>query len=310
MQKYLRKFLLCCALVFPLGSVVSFAQQQAAFTQYMFNGLALNPAYAGSHGSLSATALARRQWFGFDGTASTGTFSLHSPILDKNIAVGTLLLHDRIGVTDQTGFNLAFAYQIRFPKGILSMGAQGGFTSYRARLSQLLVMHPNDPNFSGEDVNRFLPNVGTGFYYYTDRLYVGLSVPQLLNHYYNPNIENGMARQVRHYFLTGGYVVDLSPDLKLKPSLLVKLVEGAPVQADFNANLLIKDVIWIGASYRSFESIDALLELQLSSQLKFGYAYDFATSRQVRSVTGGSHEMMLNYRFSFSKTKLITPRYF
>lgn len=309
MQKYLRSILICTLVVLGAG-VTGYAQQQAMFTQYMFNGLALNPAYAGSQGATSATVMARKQWLGFDGTASTETFSLHSPILDKNIAVGTMLLHDRIGVTDQTGLNLTFSYQIRFPKGVLSMGAQGSFTSYRARFSRLLVLHPNDPNFSGDDVNRFMPNVGTGFYYYTDRLYVGISVPQLMNHYYDPYAENSRARQIRHYLLTGGYVFDLGHDFKLKPSALVKMVSGAPVQVDLNANLLIKNVIWIGASYRSFESVDALLELQLTNQFKLGYAYDFATSRQVRAVTGGSHEVMLNYRFSFSKTKLITPRYF
>ncbi len=307
MKKKLRYFILLL-LSQSFFQINCNGQQQAMFTQYMFNGLALNPAYAGSQGALSATFLARKQWLGFEGSPSTQTFSLHSPILDKNFSAGILFVNDQIGKNQQTGGTLCFSYQIKFPKSTLSMGAQGGFTNYR--LGQLAVRDLNDPNFGAEEVNRFMPQIGTGFYYYSDRMYVGLSIPQLLTHYYNLTSDISTARSRRHYFLTGGYVFDLNPNLKIKPSLLVKAVEGAPVSVDLNTNLLIKDVIWVGLSYRSFESIDALLELQLTNQLKLGYAYDFSTSSQIRSVTKGTHELMLNYRFSFSKNKLITPRYF
>ncbi len=307
MRKILRYFILLL-LTAGFTHITCIGQQQAMFTQYMFNGLALNPAYAGSHGAMSATVLARRQWAGFEGAPSTQTFSLHAPIMDKNFSAGTLLIHDKIGRTEQTGGNLCFSYQIKFPKATLSMGAQGGFTSYR--LGQLEVKDLGDPNFTGDQANRFMPQIGTGLYYYSDRMYAGFSIPQLLTHYYDPYTENSKARAIRHYFLTGGYVFDLSPNLKIKPSLLVKMVEGAPVSVDLNTNLLIKDVIWVGASYRSFDSIDALLEIQLTNQFRLGYAYDFSTSSQIRSVTKGTHELMVNYRFSFSKSKLITPRYF
>ena len=298
-------------IVFTLLAVMAFycqGQQQVMFTQYMFNGLALNPAYAGSHETISATFLAREQWTGMEGAPSTQTFSIHSPIVNQRMSVRLLLLHDNIGVTDQTGAYAAYAYRIPVSeKGRLAFGIQGGATFYDASFSSVSL---DNPVFANGDVNEWQPNVGFGMFYNDDRFYAGVSSPQLIETKFDKNNEDSDSKLVRHYFATAGYVIDLDRNLKLKPNLLVKAVEGAPVEFDVNANLLIHETIWIGASWRSFDSFDGLLQLQVTPQLQFGYAYDFITTTDLSRVNGGSHEIMLNYRFVFNKSKIITPRYF
>lgn len=283
-------------------------QQQVMFTQYMFNGLALNPAYAGSHETVSITALAREQWTGIDGAPSTQTLSVHSPVFNKRIGLGLLVLHDEIGVTEQTGVYAAYSYKIPFVNGAnLALGLQAGINMYDARFSEVSDVNPV---FANGDVKEAHPNFGFGAYYFTDRFYAGISIPQLAQNTFDKDNDDSDSKIVRHYFANAGYVFDLNESLKLKPNVLIKAVEGAPVEFDVNANLLINEVIWVGLSWRSFDSIDALFQLQVTDRLQFGYAYDFATTTDLRRVNGGSHELMLNYRFTFNKSRIVTPRYF
>lgn len=299
-----------CFLLLILGlGLASQAQQQVMFTQYMFNGLVLNPAYAGSHESISVTALSRIQWVGIDGAPNTQTFSIHSPVPGKNVGLGAFFVRDNIGVTTQNNFYLSYAYRMQMSKGILSFGLQGGFSDTSVSYDELGIA---DSNLSGTE-STFNPNFGAGVYYLTDRFYAGASIPYILNSGSN-NEGNSLpddieTEQIQHYYVTTGTVFDLSHMVKLKPSILVKAVSGAPIEFDFNANVLFDDRLWVGVSYRSFDSIDLLLELQVNQQLRFGYAYDFTTS-DLRKVNSGSHEIMLNYRFVFSKSKIVTPRYF
>jgi type IX secretion system PorP/SprF family membrane protein len=295
--------LLLCLLTLPVQ-----AQQHMMFTQYMFNGLAINPAYAGSQGALDLTALAREQWVGLEGAPSTQTFAAHAPLRNKKVALGLLMTHDRIGVTNQTGLYGVYAYRIKLKHGTLSAGLQVGFDSYRTGFSRVRTEADGDRHFSVDNVRALLPNVGTGVYYATKRFYAGVSVPQLLNNSY-PGHERSQARQFRHWFASAGYVIDLNRDLKLKPNVLLKAVQGAPASVDLNANLLIKETLWVGASYRSFDALSWLVELQASPKLRIGYAYDMTVS-PLRQVNSGSHELMLNYRVSLHKSKIITPRYF
>lgn len=299
-----------CFLLLILGlGLASQAQQQVMFTQYMFNGLVLNPAYAGSHESISVTALSRIQWVGIDGAPNTQTFSIHSPVPGKNVGLGAFFVRDNIGVTTQNNFYLSYAYRMQMSKGILSFGLQGGFSDTSVSYDELGIA---DSNLSGTE-STFNPNFGAGVYYLTYRFYAGASIPYILNSGSN-NEGNSLpddieTEQIQHYYVTTGTVFDLSHMVKLKPSILVKAVSGAPIEFDFNANVLFDDRLWVGVSYRSFDSIDLLLELQVNQQLRFGYAYDFTTS-DLRKVNSGSHEIMLNYRFVFSKSKIVTPRYF
>lgn len=288
---------------------VGLAQQQVMFTQYMFNGLAINPAYAGSHDNITATFLAREQWVGLEGAPASQTFSIHSPINSSGSAnLGALLIHDKIGVTNQTTAYLAFAYRIRFSGSArLAFGLQGGLSNYNSRFSRISNV---DPIFATGDVNINRPNFGAGLYFNTERFFAGVSVPQLVRSKLDVNNSDSDSRLERHYFGYAGYVFELSRDLKFKPNLLIKYVENAPVEFDVNANFLIKDIIWAGLSYRSFDSFDAIFQVQINKQFQFGYAYDFATTTDLRRVNSGSHELMIQYTFTYGKKKIISPRYF
>lgn len=308
-------------IVFALGLVImtslsSYAQQQGMFTQYMFNGLALNPAYAGSHETLSLTAMTRYQWAGLDGAPNTQTFSAHAPVKNDQIALGLQLYNDNIGVSRTFTTNIAGAYRINFEKSVLSMGLQLGFSSYRSDVTTLNpVFDFNDVALS-ENVNEpFNPNMGAGLYWYSEKYYVGFSVPTLFNSTINSfdiegsglTYESGDSK--RHMYLTGGYVFDLGTHFKLKPNGLIKYVHGAPIQIDINANLLINEVAWFGLSYRNGESISVLLELLITSDFRFGYSYDYILN-DLKTISSGSHEIMLNYRIEFKKDKITSPRYF
>jgi type IX secretion system PorP/SprF family membrane protein len=216
------------------------------------------------------------------------------------------VVNDNIGLTKQTGAYGSYAYRIPVSaKGKLAFGLQGGVSFYNERLS---AISDNDP--LAIDTRLVRPTIGFGLYYNTDRFYAGISVPQLNQTSLDVKNPDSDAKIVRHYFASAGYVFDLNHALKLKPNILIKAVEGAPVEFDLNANLLIKEVVWVGLSWRTFDSFDAILQLQVTDQLQVGYAYDFATTSDLSRVNGGSHELMLNYRFVFNRTRIITPRYF
>ncbi|MEQ8713439.1 MAG: type IX secretion system membrane protein PorP/SprF [Cyclobacteriaceae bacterium] len=283
------------------------AQQQVMFTQYMFNQLAINPAYAGIHEGISTSMLWREQWVGFEGAPSTQTISVHSPLNYRPASLGLVLMRDKIGITTQHGAYASYAYRIRFEKSQLSMGMQGSITQYQTDYSEEAGL---DPILANANVNVMRPNFGAGLMWHSDRHYVGLSVPQLMNQSFDPGNLDSDSELVRHYFLLAGYVFDINNDLKFKPNILVKHVAGAPTQVDLNANFLIKDVVWVGLSYRSLDSFDFLFQLQINPQLQIGYAFDFATTTELRRVNAGSHEFMLNYIFELPRKKVLTPRYF
>jgi type IX secretion system PorP/SprF family membrane protein len=285
------------------------AQQQAMFTQYMFNGLALNPAYAGIHEGLSASMLWREQWVGFEGAPSTQTFSIHSPIRYKPVSLGAMLIRDKIGVTEQFGAYFSYAYRIMTSeKTRLSFGLQGSVSNFNSNFEDATL--GLDPSLLNSQVNETKPNAGVGLMYHSDRFYVGLSVPQLINQEFDKNNPDSDSFMLRHYFATAGVVFYLSRDVKLKPNLLVKAAHGSPLQLDLNVNMLLQEFLWVGLSYRSFDSFDALVQFQLTPLLQLGYAFDFATTTELRRVNSGSHEIMLNYRFKLNKDRTVTPRYF
>lgn len=301
------KYLIC---IFSLlaGFNAAYGQQQVMFTQYMFNGLAINPAYAGSHESISMSLLAREQWTGLDGAPSTQTFAVHTPFVNQRIGLGLLVLHDKIGVTEQTGTYASYSYKIPFENGSnLAFGVQAGLTSFNAKFSEV---SSTDPTFSNGDIKELHPAFGFGMYYSNKRMYAGLSIPQLNQRVIDGELADSDSKLVRHYFGTFGYLFTLNQSLKLKPSVLLKVVKGAPAEMDFNANLIINDVLWLGLSYRSFDSFDALFQVQVTNKLQIGYSYDLATSSEIRRINSGSHEFMLHYLFSFDKKKIVTPRYF
>lgn len=291
------------------------AQQDAMFTQYMFNTIAINPAYAGNQGYTTITALYRNQWVRIPGAPDTQTISFDTPIPNKNIGLGFSIINDKIGVTRTTGINAYYSYQIPFnDNSMLSFGLQAGVSNYRGDFTS--VRHSPDvssPDVAfGTNVNEFLPNFGAGIFYNTNKFYIGLSIPHMINNQLSDKKAVSIterARQSRHAFLMTGYVFSLKEHIKLKPSILVKYVDGAPLEVDFNANVWFFDMIGLGASLRTGDSFDLLAELQIDRRIRIGYAYDYTLTNLTR-YNSGSHEIMLRYQFSFEKTRIITPRYF
>ena len=290
--------------VFLLLPLAASAQQSGIYSQYMFNGMAINPAYAGYDGMLSMTALGRFQSIGLKGSPNTQTFSVHTPIARDKVGLGLQEFHENIGVTEQSGVYASYSYKIYFNKLTLSLGLQTGANFYRTDFTTLDTADPGDPVFANDTRSTTL-NIGSGVMLTGERLFLGLSMPQMLSAGNNDNV---IIQEVP-LILFGGYVINLSPGLKLRPSMLAKMVNSRPVEWNINAHLLIKDILWVGASFRPVNAITLMLQLQLTEQLTFGYSYD-AGIGEISSIEEGSHEFMLNYRFRFSKKAMVSPRYF
>lgn len=286
------------------------AQQTATYSQYMFNTLAINPAYAGSHEALSITALGRFQNVGLSGAPTTQTFSVHSPLINNRVGVGLLVIHDELSVIGQTGVHFSYAYRlpIKKNKSTLSFGLQGGMSMYNAQYTKLELSVNSDPAFS-QDIRDSRPNFGAGVYYNTQTSYVGLSMPSMLNNVFDRGQNFTTVYQSVPIILTGGHVFTLNRVLKLKPNFLFKMVDGQPVEFDINANMLFDEVLWFGLSYKSSKQVEIITQFKINDQLQFGYSYTISAG-PIRTVELGSHEVMLNYRFWFNKKGVVSPRYF
>jgi type IX secretion system PorP/SprF family membrane protein len=286
------------------------AQQEAQYSQYMFNGLFINPAYAGSREHASMSVIGRTQWTGFPGAPQSQAFTLHGPSASLKSGFGLVISNDAVGPIATTGLSAQYAYRIKFDAThTLALGLQGGLDYYRTDFAGLRIENPSDQSFNQPDVRRWLPNAGAGIYFTSKKAYIGASVPRLIrNRLSNLNTDT-VARQFRHCFVTAGMVLNLSNTLKLRPSFLAKFSGAGGPQADLNLSLLIKDRIWIGASYRTEDALVFMAELWATPQLRIGYAYD-ATLSQLRKYSQGSHELMLAFDFAFKKGKVVSPRYF
>ena len=289
------------------------AQQDPGYTQYMFNTLAINPAYAGSRGMISMLLLSRHQWVGFEGAPSTQTLSIHAPIKHFNSGLGFSIINDNIGPVHQTSVHFDYAFIIKMGEtNRLSMGLKSGFKVYQSKLNQLSLDRDGDQLFAEDVRGKFLPNFGMGFYYYSDKFYLGLSTPELLKNELGESSQSQtktLGREERHYFFTGGFVHDLSQDIKLKPSVLVRWLNGAPVTFDVTLNVILKEQIWAGVMHRFGDSFGILLQYQFHNNFRVGYAFDLSTTEMGR-YNNGTHEIMLGYDFMLSKNKIISPRYF
>lgn len=291
------------ALIAMLGQTR--AQQDPVFSQYMFNMLAINPAYAGSRDVASLTATYRRQWVNLAGAPQSALVSFDAPIVKKNIGIGAQFFNDQVGIFRNTGGAVQFAYRLRLGKGIMSFGVQGSIYQANADWTKVDASSP-DIAFSS-NFSKMVGNAGAGLYYNTDRWYVGLSVPRLLENKINANSSSSLT--ARHYYLTGGVVIGISSVVKLKPSVLVRAVESGPLSFDANLNVWFADIIGIGASYRYGDGVLGMLEIQASPRFRIGYAYDMALT-SIRGNSSGTHEAMLRYEFGFDKKKVVSPRYF
>ena len=291
-----------------------YGQQQPVFTQYMFNGLVLNPAYAGAHETFTATAVFRKQWIGISDAPQTQTFSAHSPLDDLRsrrrsgspVSVGLMVFNDRVAITGQTGLLASYAYRIQLSRNTrLSFGLQGGFNHFRIRYSELGL---DDPSFSQGDITDLKPDFGAGMYYQSTRFYAGISAPQMLR----PDIDRTQSSLslAPHYFLTTGFIIDVGSAAKIKPNILIRSFAGDLVQLDVNCNLFLNEILNLGVSWRSLESVGALMQVQFHSRFAFGYSYDIPYGSEFSRLSNGSHEILLNYSVPKKKFKTINPRFF
>ncbi len=305
----MKKITLFLALMTLLLSINSYAQQDPQYTQYMYNMNVLNPAYAGSKGTLSIGVLGRTQWVNIDGAPKTFTLSAHAPFGEK-VGLGLSAIVDKIGPVKEQNLFADFSYTIKTSEvGKLAFGLKAGFTFHNLDEFSLTTIDPNDPSVLDFD-NRTFPNFGAGAFYYTNKFYVGLSLPNILETKHFEK-ENGLtkASEKMHYFLTSGYVFDLSESLKFKPSVMAKAAPGAPLSIDLSANFLLSEKLELGTSYRFDDSISGLVSFLVTDDFRLGYAYDYTTSN-LGDLNSGSHEVFLLWDIDLSRDKVISPRFF
>jgi type IX secretion system PorP/SprF family membrane protein len=286
-----------------------YAQQEAQYSQYMYNTISINPAYAGSRNVLSVLALHRSQWVGFEGAPTTSTFSINTPIPETNLGLGISAISDRIGPTEQTTLSGDISYTIRLSeKTNLSFGAKGTASFFSFDQYRVTPFQANDPKWKSLSSN-MSPNFGVGMYLHSDKYYLGLSIPNLMeSNFYNDN-EIAINSQRMNYYFIGGYVFDVSNWIKFKPAIVSKIVTGAPVQLDLSGNALFMDKFVLGAAYRVDAALTGLAGFQVNDALFVGYSYDFDTTNLSR-YNSGSHEVFIRYEFIFKKDKLVSPRFF
>lgn len=304
------------ALIVFMTLIDANAQQDPHYTQYMYNMSVMNPAYAGSKESLSGGLLYRKQWVDIEDSPSTGTLFLHSPV-GKNVGLGLSVISDKIGPVEENNVYADFSYTLNLGgEHKLAFGMKGGATFHNVGLYSDIgngrVPDADDPAFS-EDISRTYLNIGAGLFYYTNKYYIALSVPNMLKSKHLDINRSGeelkFGTESLHYFLTGGYVFDLSPNTKLKPSAMLKSAFNAPLSVDGSLNVMFFDKFELGATYRLDDSFGGMVNYAITPNLRIGYAYDHIVS-DLKVTTPASHEIMLLFDLNFPKKVSQSPRYF
>lgn len=293
------------------------AQQDAQYTQYMYNTLAVNPAYAGSRGVLSIAALHRSQWVGLDGAPTTQTLNVHTPVSER-VGLGLSIVNDEIGngTNQDTYFDAAFSYTVPVSEtDKLSFGVKAGGHFLNIDFNQLRNFDPSTAPSNQVNIDKkFSPNFGAGIYYHTENFYAGLSVPNFLQTEHfdgSGNSSSYLAQERMNWYLISGYVFDMNPNLKLKPAILFKAIEGAPLQVDLSATILLNERLSLGAAYRWDAALSALVGFQINDKLMLGLAYDREiTELGNTAFNNGSFEVFLRYEFRTRYKKVLTPRFF
>jgi type IX secretion system PorP/SprF family membrane protein len=299
-----------CLLALTLSGFFVQAQQDALYTQYQFNKLPINPAYAGSRDGFSMNLHYRDQWQGIDGSPTTINMALHAPIGDR-IGLGFQLIEDRLGIVEETGAWGNFAFRFPAGSGELAIGLQGGLSYYRTSLDGGFIVDTDDPVLVS-DQTLWLPNVGAGIYYHTDRFYVGVAAPRLIDNELNATSSSASgaqsAKQFKHYNAMTGVVFDAGSEVKIRPAILARYVEGAPILLESSVSALFIDKFWLGAAYRSSGSWDFLMEYQITPIFRFGYSYDLVVN-EIASYVNGSHEIMFGIDLGSKDPPVMSPRH-
>jgi type IX secretion system PorP/SprF family membrane protein len=302
--------LLPACLAFPVR-----AQQDPLFTQYAYNKLAINPAYAGSGGRFSMDLISRFQWVGIPGAPRTFSFDAHTPLRNPHIGLGFYAYSDQLGPSVDYGAMAAFAYRILFRTTTLCFGIQGGFKYMDIDWGLLNPKDPGDLLLTNQVKNRAVPDADFGVYYYGSRFYVGLSAKHLLQNQIvvssaAPDDKTSFTKLRRNYYFMAGGAIPISPNLEFIPSVLVKYIKDAPVQADLNASFLISNLLTLGAAYRTEEALGLIAVINIGKGFSVGYSYDIWFNA-LKSYNSGSHEIRLGYEFDlFGRERMLTPRFF
>jgi len=296
---------------FLIISSSAVAQQDAQYTQYMYNTVSINPAYAGTRGHMSIAALHRSQWIGLDGAPVTQTFNIHSPIGYKGMGLGISVVNDKIGPTSETNFDMDFSYTIKLAREKrLSFGLKGSMNLLDIRFSELNQFAP-DQTLQQDIDNRLSPNVGAGIYYHSQKFYVGLSVPRFLETSHFEESTLSTAKEQMNFYLMTGYVWDVNPFLKFKPTILSKITQGAPLQIDLSANFMFNEKFILGAAYRWDAAVSGMVGFNISNNFLIGIAYDRETTALGSAAfNDGSFEVILRYDFLSIKDSIKSPRFF
>lgn len=294
-----------------IAAASSYAQQNALFSQYMFNKLVINPAYAGSREVMTFDLLNRYQWVGIEGAPRTLTFSGHTPLQNDKMGLGFYLYSDILGPSSDQGLMGTYAYRIRMKSGTLAFGLHAGFSHISINWDKLDM---DDPAviLQGQGKSKYTPDASLGVFYSTNRFYGGISSTQLLQNEYGMTVKDGSStysRLMRHFYVMAGYAYPLSEKVVFRPSMLLKYVSNAPVQFEMDASFLINNTIWLGAAYRSKEAVVLLTELNIGHNLRIGYSYDIWFN-DLMGYNKGSHEIHIGYDINLIKGRLLNPRYF
>ncbi|MBF4508581.1 type IX secretion system membrane protein PorP/SprF [Flavobacterium sp. JLP] len=296
-------------LVFMFFSVVCSAQQDAQYSQYMYNTISVNPAYAGSRGVLSVFGLYRTQWIGLDGAPETSTFSINTPLNNSKLGLGVSLVNDKIGPTNENNLSADLSYSIPTSETFkLSFGIKASANIFNLDVSKLSYENQDDPQFQNLK-NRITPNVGAGVYWHSDKAYLGLSIPNFIETNRYDDNDTAIFKEKINYYFMAGYVFDINYDVKFKPALLTKMVQGAPLQVDVSGNFMFYDKFTLGVAYRWSASLSAMAGFQISDGLYLGYGYDHETTN-LRKYNSGSHEIFLRFEFFNNYNKMTSPRFF
>lgn len=296
--------------LFGLKEQVS-GQQDAIYSQYMFNRVVINPAVAGTKNTFSTVLLHREQWAGMKGAPSTSTFGAHAPIKGRNFAIGANAIRTSIGPTKNTGISGTYAYHLPFRKGKLSLGLSGGAFVSELDGSMLDMREKGDRLEGASKVSEAVPTFDLGTYYYTNRFYAGLSVTHLTQQKLGFNKKNralsGFGLK-RHFMASAGHAIVIHQDLILRPSTMIKYVDGAPLNVDLNFSAQFRKRLWAGVSYRSNKGGVMILEYNISDYLRAGYSYGLSFG-PLKNHQNGTHEAFIGLDLDISGKESISPRY-
>lgn len=313
-RKDMKKIIILSAIALTLTSAKVLAQQDPQFSHYMYNTVSVNPAYAGSRDVLNITGLHRSQWIGLNGAPTSQTLSMNTPLRNKKMGIGLSLVNDRIGPINQTFIYADYSYSVRLTETLrLAFGLKAGINWFQPKISTLETVQANDPSFVNSTLESVVkPNFGGGIYLHSEKFYVGASAPRLMQNKFNlgtGNTDTTAVKELRHIFFIAGYILPVTNQLKLKPTVQVKMVENAPISIDGTVEAIIHDRFSLGAGIRIGDCYYGMVGYQFSNQFRAGFAYDYSSTR-LQNVNNGTIELMLSYDFLFNNDKLRSPRYF